>query len=140
MKVIDIDCLSLSLIVLHIRVSLFNIVSQRREMKFLLDLTWSLVILSQAAAQCPFSSRSRTLSQSRSPSSPSPSPSCGVSGLTLSFLGGRTLIENYQESGVEAVKVVNFDEVRTDLRAVMFDSQEVGLSPAGQPAPALCCV
>ena len=72
---------------------------------------------------------------------PLPFPSCGVSGLTLSFLGGRTLIENYQDSGVEAVKVVNFDEVRTDLRAVMFDSQEVGLSPPPPTSPpALYCV
>ena len=50
------------------------------------------------------------------------------------------MIENYQESGVEAVKVVNFDEVRADLRAVMFDSQEVGLPPPPPPPPALCCV
>ena len=49
------------------------------------------------------------------------------------------MIENYQESGVEAVKVVNFDAVRADLQTVMFDSQEVGMTPP-PPPPSLLFV
>ena len=91
-------------------------------MKYFLEFTSLLLILSQAAlssTQCPFS-RSHTLSQSRSQPSP-------LSVLTLDVLDGRTLIENYQEAGGK-VRLVNYDEVRVDLRAVMRDSQEVGMS------------
>ena len=104
-------------------------------MRFLPEVISLLVVLSQAAlssTECPFSSKGRSLSQSRSP------PPSVVSALILSVLGGQTLIENYQESAGQ-VAVVNFDDVRTDLRTVMTDSQEVGLSPARATSHHLAC-
>ena len=93
-------------------------------MKFFREITSLLLILSQAAlssSQCPFSS-SRSLTSTLSQSKSSPSV---LSALTLTVLGGQTLIENYQQGGGR-VKLVNYDEVRTDLRTVMRESQEVG--------------